>query len=61
MKPALILGTAAVTGAAAGFTVTLLVTWEVAEFILRHSRYRNYSIGHLIRLRHWLKPHCPPG
>ena len=42
-----ILGAAALVGAIAGSVVAFIVHWEVADFLIRHSSYRNHSIGHL--------------
>ena len=46
MKAA-ILGAAALVGAIAGSVVAFIVHWGVADFLIRHSRYRGHRIGHL--------------
>lgn len=46
MKAA-ILGTGLLAGAAVGGVTAFLVQWEVTDWLIRHSRYRNWSNGHL--------------
>lgn len=46
MKTA-ILGTGLLAGAAVGSVAAFLVQWEVTDWLIRHSRYREYANGHL--------------
>jgi hypothetical protein len=46
MKAA-ILGAGLFAGTITGAFVGFLVQWEVTDFLIRHSPYRNYSNGHL--------------
>lgn len=44
---ALILGAGLVAGAAVGGVTAFLVQWEVTDWLIRHSRYRGYTVGHV--------------
>jgi protein subunit release factor B len=50
MRPVLlpaILGAGALAGMAVGAAAGFLVQWEVTDWLIRHSPYRNHANGHV--------------